>query len=556
VVLASFLTLPDFPSWWESDRWLQRFGDVKTTVFAWSGPTKRWPKGELQKDWDRLAFGPRVPADYRPPLHGPSSSPKEPGVFDSYIEGVPPVPQSSQELDLKRVYYNGMAERSKVPFEFSMIVVPATMAPLTGTVGPLVEASHLTNSWRSTLLFAITQAQNSQRGFYRVNDAGPPAVPVLMVRLARQAVAEQPENDRCYRQVVSAYQTLQGMQEAHWAGNSADDSLRGQLRRLQVITALRSAVVLSPEDWQLHRFLAQLYHRQYYLDLALEHFMEAERRLEALRPSDPKQLEGFQAEKQRMEDQRKLFEIDVSKRLADYELKAATVQGANKYRLALHAPYKLIDKKNQESIDRQGRGLALVALKVVQDLPVEALEPAERLEIAVGQIELLLNMGRAHEVAQELPPMKEFLGPNYHQLKFLTAGALGHYDEMMAPLQELEKQASQRLSGSVGQAFAFGHISQIAPLTEGYSSLGHPTPSLYIQAMQQWNNATMQLFDLQTLRGITALEFGDTEAAHTILSDTMRQAGNAYFPDRTIAERYLHYLRQQRPPSQRADARP
>ena len=62
-------------------------------------------------------------------------------------------------------------------------------------------------------------------------------------------------------------------------------------------------------------------------------------------------------------------------------------------------------------------------------------------------------------------------------------------------------------------------------------------------AVSQSHQLHAELFNAMTLRGIAALESGDTKYAREIFEAALNEAGTEYdFSDRTIARRYLDLL--------------
>ena len=68
-----------------------------------------------------------------------------------------------------------------------------------------------------------------------------------------------------------------------------------------------------------------------------------------------------------------------------------------------------------------------------------------------------------------------------------------------------------------------------------------------IEAVQGFRQTAQPRAEWRTLRGLFALEFGDTAKAQEHFAEALRSAGpHLSFPDRPIAERYLELLRAQR----------
>ena len=68
---------------------------------------------------------------------------------------------------------------------------------------------------------------SSGRTVIKTRDFGPPAAPLLMIRAARRAVAEDPNDPRVYLLLAEAYTTVLG-QEEHWANYKGDSRRLGR----------------------------------------------------------------------------------------------------------------------------------------------------------------------------------------------------------------------------------------------------------------------------------------------------------------------------------------
>jgi hypothetical protein len=97
----------------------------------------------------------------------------------------------------------------------------------------------------------------------------PPALPLLAIRAARRAIAEQPEQGRAWLVLAEAYLAMR-----RWtteAGMHARLPLLSEVRYIQTVTALVQAVTLDAGLSHAHASLALLFAERGYLDLALRH---------------------------------------------------------------------------------------------------------------------------------------------------------------------------------------------------------------------------------------------------------------------------------------------
>src|SRR5262249_22465810 len=94
-------------------------------------------------------------------------------------------------------------------------------------------------------------------------------LPLLAVRAARLALAENPDDANAWLRLGQAYYTLhRATDERTRSGNSA---LLGLLRHVQIATALEHVLMLDADLDPAHEGLSILYGERMFLDVALEH---------------------------------------------------------------------------------------------------------------------------------------------------------------------------------------------------------------------------------------------------------------------------------------------
>ena len=87
--------------------------------------------------------------------------------------------------------------------------------------------------------------------------------------------------------------------------------------------------------------------------------------------------------------------------------------------------------------------------------------------------------------------------------------------------------------GAVAEAFVLQSLLPMAKIQEKWAST----------APQFQHN---ELSNVITFRGICALEAGNTEHARVLFQRAIDQAGDYFFTERPIAQRYLDLLKQQK----------
>ena len=539
VALTNFATSPGVGTWLlEPQTWALQYGDNKAMVFAWAGKDRRWEGDLLQERWRALAFG-DVPPEYRAPREGPVPPLEPPGFWTLYWHGPQPTPPAVQEVYLKVMYYQLAAQRWLPMAEATSIVgdylAAAVMtAGVPGTVDPAVP---WLATW-GTVRALLSPARNpNAQPFMRGQDQGPPAVPVLMVRLARQAVAENPQEHRAYLALADAYKTLWKSQEDYWVTYAGynPSNLRTRVRQMQTLTATYNAAVLKPTDPDLHITLAEAFLQQHYLDLALTHLRQAEQALMQQRPTGKEQIDAQLKNQALLKQRTDMIAAEVERRQRDFERASAGMKGMQKFYVLTQAAYRTLDKENRERFDQRGYGLPGLALKLLNEMPDSELEPRDQLERLRGMLYLMLTTGRAAEVADVLPGWHDKLGPYYHELNVYLAGTLGNYPELQKSLDELARSA---LRGEMEAARMIA-VSTVAYPVQG---LGPVLMGLGL-AGNVLQTSLAQELDMRTFQAIAALEVGDTRQARDLLDDVVRRAdGQVEFVDLPVARRYRELL--------------
>ncbi len=167
-------------------------------------------------------------------------------------------------------------------------------------------------------------------------------------------------------------------------------------------------------------------------------------------------------------------------------------------------------------------------------------------------LELLLATGRAREVGPEIPRSGEGeTSPGWSRMQFLLHSALGNYqlaDEFLRqyplglPLAGVREPLLPRdligmqVAGALGQALALPGQPVVFPLTWGRHQF----------AVEILMGELKREDDLETLRGLLALETGQADLARQRFQQALRQAdrrgGAAHFPARRLARHYLQRI--------------
>jgi tetratricopeptide (TPR) repeat protein len=526
--------------WLDQRHWIHEYMDGRGGVFGWSPEGKGDPQA-LDDALRREAFGP-VPEDRRVPRT--IAAAPEMSALTLYLKGQPPV--LSAIVIESRVYreYFGLIQQYW-PRAYGPARLVGVWAAPPGLCAAAPGAALMAHTAQTSLFL-------SPRPVAR--DPGPVAAALLAVRQARRAVVEHPLDPRAYKSLYLAYRTQAFDVEEYWAPSTAGKTERTELRRVQIATAFRQYLDLEPDDWKARMEFADFLQRDYMLDAALEQVKQALEALEKQRRQARERpvVDHLKAQEKHFKDFNKRIEIEVKRRRTDFEIKSSRKKPLEKFSLAILTPYRTVDERNQEFLDQRGMGLALESLKQLDSINPSELKPEEKTLARFWRFRVLMQLGRLAEAGEEL----DFI--DHPQLadecRLWYAAALGDYgfmDQTIARIEEIRAKASplaaQRAKlreASVGliSLSGAGELSLLARAHFIYWS-GHPM-AINLGNLQQM--AAVHA-NSRTLRGLLALESGDTAKAAELFAEALRIAGpDVRFSDRTIAERYLELLRAQK----------
>ncbi len=206
-------------------------------------------------------------------------------------------------------------------------------------------------------------------------------------------------------------------------------------------------------------------------------------------------------------------------------------------------------------------GLGKKALEILLEIKPETLPDEQRLVDMQLRYSLLLATGHADRVMASLKEVdaKKSLPPPVFAQNLLFAGAaLGDYEAVDEALASIEKSMQADLKKSRAQALElagqFAPAVLLLPRTGSAAALagaavGYPRAAKEIESGIQVAQVTLhnELGNAVTLRGIMALEAGNTAHARTLFQRAIDEAGDTYFfTERPIARRYLELLNEQK----------
>jgi hypothetical protein len=564
----------EFIVWWrDAMRWKQEFADSRVAVFAWSGEQRRWPSDATIAEWNRQAFG-VVPVAERPAAKGPPPpADEQQGWLDRYLKAPPRIPQSALDMELKRNYANFAS------FRAMELARPLASYPMFGP--PLVPGSFVTPYvWMAgtpgvSKYFAVSQEPQLRNfPFWGPVDAAPPAVPVLIVRDAWKTVAAAPDYERSHSFLAHAIKFSRD-QEDYWVATRIRSqppfTVRSQLRGVQFLASLRTAVDVgitsSDRQFVVHQQLAERYFEKHALDLAVEEMTEAVKAVDAMMAESPRKEEELRKTRKVLEEQRTGVEKFVQKRKDHFAATTLGKKPMDKVAELVGGRPRTVDKENKQQLDPKGWGLTGLTIETLLAIDPRSLSEAEYRQWAPITIDMLFQNGfsrkgteilfkaldKAGGQAKLAPENLEFIKGLVPYL-VLAAGTQGNYDEMQAQLNSWAMILGGRVGGSFITACSVGLMAP--PPALGYSTvaLGTRVPRQlapgqfaamnFNDLLDSCGNSFNDYYNLRTLRGVLALESGQTGLAYTIFDDVLREAGSFFFLERPIAERYHAMLAQ------------
>lgn len=549
--------------WDEPARWRQDFADRNVAVFTWSGPKPHWPTDAVVAGWNAEAFG-TVPAAQRPPAKGPAVPPENRSLLDRYLLPAPHLPEAALEMDARTSYgafvvtkAPELANRMQALSTYALACLPLTPGACAGpdrlalSCGMAAAAASMPSAQLRPEL-----RDGFAHGFWVTMDAQPPAVPILAMRHAWQAVAEVPEFERCYVILANAAARAK-QQEGYWVNprGAPPTTLRSMLRQVQLLSALQAAVQVGFSDawlqYQVHLDLYGLYMDEYALDLALEQLKIAEAALDSAVLNDPRQQEERRNMKKGIEARLKGLEEDVERRRKEFAAKTTRRNEQDKVGELLLGTRIRFTKDNKEVRD-PGWGLTGLALQILQGIDPKKLDDKEKLPHVQLLIDRLYKVGYAQQASELLDGVQDALGPAALPLQVYRAGTQGNYDELRSVLAKLEQSVGVQMktARAVAAAMSAAVVMPPPPLCQPSTALsGRLTLETYAAGpLEGWRIKAGEYYNLMTLRGIVLLEAGDTAAAQRLFDQIVRETSGLRFTEQPIAERYAAMLAATRKP--------
>jgi tetratricopeptide (TPR) repeat protein len=429
----------------EKGTWTLLDIDGQALILGWRERNGNMPQGVKPFDAQRLAFSTAVANEHEAllaeaPGQGPQRGPRPDDFWAHFGKAIAPSPWQSEAAAVLLDYFELHAPyeiEKRFHWAIALLGMPALSS---GSMDSLMRlAAHLGHAPPNPLSLAEQS----------------PALPLLSIRAARQALAENPDDANAYLQLGLAYLAL-----ARQTPENVDlDLMRpfAELRHIQIATALENALRRDPNSLhslRAHEELAMLYAGRFppflnppFLDAALEHRRAI---LHLLRRIGPVPGEAADAFARRLrEGERNIQELEraVSDRKNEFSLRTRSLGSE---------PYRKAELALRMGLGRLALEDVLMPTSIVL-LGGEGIRLQVRLQLMLGQLDLVrdqlhsadwkANKANLGLITLEMPgntaaPTYEL--PAYEWLLLCQTAADGDYDRAQADVKEQLRLMSQQ----------------------------------------------------------------------------------------------------------------
>jgi tetratricopeptide (TPR) repeat protein len=504
-------------------QWTLLYIDGRTAIFAANQSGTANDKNRFASFGYRpapLAFGPDVPSSDRAPLTAPHFE-DIPTEWERLWRG-PAAPSVNTDTCSMFMTYSQILRGHSNSYAMAKLA----SLDLLALVGPASAAYCGHFEAQAAVPLRLLRTREKESELLIDPRLEPAATALLAIRGGRRAVKENPSDHRAYLELARAIAFLANSEEG------SGGALR-QMRQIQQVAALHRAEILKPDSIEVQEALATAYLQMDLrpfpspLDLVIDHLDKIVSIRDKEGPKGKQTEEEFRKEL----EQRKLKikslrdQMGLDRRQTDYES----------------------EKRRQKSRFRQAseamkRGLYQEALKVLLDPDDTSDRGPEGDKLT---IQLLIWTGQLDEARAFISGSTDQLidtqniGPSEMQTEFDIAAGSGDYARADEALNQLIKQREEAITKQLM------HSLEISTWTRDFGQTGAPRgmgPEL-IRELIVANSFLTQLADSWAVRGVLALEVGDTAKAQEYFGRAIHLVKPpAVFSQQFVALRYQDLL--------------
>lgn len=502
--------------WHYPEEWPLWYLDGQVAVMGHNDPQRRSaPRPKLERDLLREAFGPNVPKVPAPKLREASGDDTAPPreFWDRYL--TPPAVPSPDALEAfsDLIYRDAvlrlLADRYKRAFEATGVVTEIGVA----AADPL-----------QRLLAGVVTYQSRQAA--QGKEPLPAAPALLAIRAARRGIAADPDSPYPYFALAQAYKKAPG---------------GGDLRQMQIVAALRMGLARTPGDTYSEQRLGGLvtdalldlfsvHFRMRRYDLALEYLGRALDRFEKYPPTaatvPPEELEQTAAG---LKQQRDDLDKHVSRQRDNYELEVDRMRGRGTLREKVVLAIRM---------DLFGRGLKELYDADPKQRDLRDVDQLIKMLLAVGRVEDASTALDQFPAADQPPELRTQFWMHHINAAILRGDFVraatewdASYGAYLRRDPDPRKQMFTQLGTFLNNRLTSEVLTDGLPRLAGELIASQPETILRLQIQQEAN--------FLAIRGLAALEYGDTPAARAFLRKSLELAGPIGFDNREAVERYL-----------------
>lgn len=547
----------------DPQHWILLHVEGRAAIFGWREGDVH-PSAVPPLEVNRLAFAAEETDDdslaLSAPTRGPDRAPQPLSLWTRFLKPTPmPTLESETAATYLRYFRAGVLPQHRQRWSQCWA---AYAAGLTGL--PLCSAA---GSSIPSLLLRLDQPPL----FLGDIDEDLPAVPLLVIRLTRRALALNPEDATAYLHLGQAYLALHELTGERLPNNPL--SLLGELRSIQIATALQHALILNPDLETAHHLLANLYSEQGYFDAVLYHRREELRLVQRLKARGRQEESELDRRLRQLEQQVADLEKTVQNGQRTWTIASrnraitdpvADAEEALRLGLARTALDEIL--LSAPEVLLKGRGWQLELLLALQLARAEQIR--SQLLAPVNQ-ENKRNLGYLSVLAPQFPgyaPIYRLLA--YDWLVLLMAAASGDYELANDQLQEIvaQVQAQHDQSHQIVQS----NLPLALAAEVGLGAVPQPPLARLLRRNEQETGLQFLLLrdflereraDLNVLGGMLAMEQGHLQRTKNYLTAALHQhlpgtPTTVVFASRAFAETYLRRIQKaaQRPYAKRPAA--